>query len=170
MSVWSFVSVTESIAFLTTSTVEWCSEKGGEYEKDVRWIWKRWKMRRWMERMKWRKSRNWRGGEKEGDLVCYGSWGKGIRTRKRKWRGCGERSGMVDLSELSFTVLWRADFSLRDLQEGIEHLTQPSIQTSRSTRSSSAITLLRPSVTSSLKFADRSIAIAVPPLWNKLQL
>src|SRR6218665_1889629 len=30
------------------------------------------------------------------------------------------------------------------------------------------ITLLRPSVTSSLKFADRSIAIAVPSLWNKL--
>src|SRR6218665_1118648 len=37
-----------------------------------------------------------------------------------------------------------------------------------STRSSSALTLLRPSVTSSLKFSDRSIAIAVPPLWNKL--
>src|SRR6218665_2712631 len=37
-----------------------------------------------------------------------------------------------------------------------------------STLSSSALTLLRPSVTSSLKFADRSIAIAVPPLWNKL--
>src|SRR6218665_1827810 len=28
--------------------------------------------------------------------------------------------------------------------------------------------ILRPSVTSSLKFADHSIAIAVPPLWNKL--
>ena len=42
------------------------------------------------------------------------------------------------------------------------------IQPSRSTRSSSAQTLLHPSVTSSLKFADRSIAIAVPPLWNKL--
>src|SRR6218665_226890 len=43
------------------------------------------------------------------------------------------------------------------------------IQPSRSTRSSSTLTLLRPSVTSSHKFADRSIAIAVPPLWNKLQ-
>src|SRR6218665_880702 len=42
------------------------------------------------------------------------------------------------------------------------------IQPSRSTRSSSALTVLRPSVTSSLKFADRSIAIAVPPIWNKL--
>src|SRR6218665_549501 len=42
------------------------------------------------------------------------------------------------------------------------------IQPPRSTRSSSALTLLRPSVTSSLKFADRSIAIAGPPLWNKL--
>jgi hypothetical protein len=42
------------------------------------------------------------------------------------------------------------------------------IQPQRSTRSSSALTLLRPSVTSSLKFSNRSIAIAVPPLWNKL--
>jgi len=42
------------------------------------------------------------------------------------------------------------------------------IKTALSTRSSSALTLLRPSVTSSLKFADRSIAIAVPPLWKKL--
>ena len=32
----------------------------------------------------------------------------------------------------------------------------------------SQCSLFRPSVTSSLKFADRSIAIAVPPLWNKL--
>src|SRR6218665_495237 len=42
------------------------------------------------------------------------------------------------------------------------------IQPPRSTRSSSALTLLRPSVTSSLTFSDRSIAIAGPPLWNKL--
>src|SRR6218665_2678755 len=41
------------------------------------------------------------------------------------------------------------------------------IQSPRSTRCSSTLTLLRPSVTSSLKFADRSIAIAVPPIWNK---
>src|SRR6218665_1515323 len=38
----------------------------------------------------------------------------------------------------------------------------------RSTRSSSILTLLRPSVTSSLKFSNRSIAVAVPPFWNKL--
>src|SRR6218665_3388003 len=42
------------------------------------------------------------------------------------------------------------------------------IQPSRSTRSSSTLTLLRPSVTSSLKFSNRSIAVAVPPPWNKL--
>src|SRR6218665_1210988 len=38
------------------------------------------------------------------------------------------------------------------------------IQPPRSTRSSSTLTLLRPSVTSSLKFSNRSIAVAVPPL------
>src|SRR6218665_3247199 len=43
-------------------------------------------------------------------------------------------------------------------------------QLSRSTRSSSALTLLRHSVTSPLKVADRSIAIAVTPLWNKVPL
>src|SRR5678816_2808539 len=42
------------------------------------------------------------------------------------------------------------------------------IQPLRPTHSSYSLTLLRPSVTSSLKFSDRSIAIAVPPLWNKL--
>src|SRR6218665_875558 len=42
------------------------------------------------------------------------------------------------------------------------------IQPPRSTRSSSTLTLLRPSVTLSLKFSNRSIAVAVPPLWNKL--
>ena len=42
------------------------------------------------------------------------------------------------------------------------------IQPPRSTRSSSTLTLLRPSVTSSLKFSNRSIALAVSPLWNKL--
>src|SRR6218665_4064937 len=40
------------------------------------------------------------------------------------------------------------------------------IQPPRSTRSSSTLTLLRLSVTSSLKFSNRSIA--VPPLWNEL--
>src|SRR6218665_2862520 len=33
---------------------------------------------------------------------------------------------------------------------------------------SSTLTLLPPSVPSSLKFSNRSIAVAVPPLWNKL--
>src|SRR6218665_1996592 len=42
------------------------------------------------------------------------------------------------------------------------------IQPPRSTRSSSTLTLLRPSVDSSLNFSNRSIAVAVPPLWNKL--
>src|SRR6218665_2709539 len=42
------------------------------------------------------------------------------------------------------------------------------IQPPRSTRSSSTLTLLRPSVTSTLKLSNRSIAVAAPPLWNKL--
>src|SRR6218665_3703904 len=42
------------------------------------------------------------------------------------------------------------------------------IQRLRSTRSSTTLTLLRRSVTSSLKFSNRSIALALPPLWNKL--
>src|SRR6218665_1885880 len=42
---------------------------------------------------------------------------------------------------------------------------QFTIQPSRSTRS---LTLIRPSVTSSLTFYNLYIAIAVPPLWNKL--
>src|SRR6218665_543071 len=41
------------------------------------------------------------------------------------------------------------------------------IQPPRSTCSSSDLTLLRSSVTSSLKFADRSISKTAPPLWNK---
>ena len=41
------------------------------------------------------------------------------------------------------------------------------IQPPHSTRSSSTLTL-RPSVTSSLKFSNHFIAVAVPPLWNKL--
>src|SRR6218665_2055485 len=45
---------------------------------------------------------------------------------------------------------------------------QFTMQPPRSTRSSSTVTLLRPSVTSSLKFSNRSIAVAVPPLLNKL--
>src|SRR6218665_3333147 len=42
------------------------------------------------------------------------------------------------------------------------------IQPPRSTRSSSTLTLLRLSITSSLKFSNRSITIAVPPLLIKL--
>src|SRR6218665_952298 len=55
------------------------------------------------------------------------------------------------------------------LDDTVPHLHQLfTIQPSRSTRCSSALTLLHPSVISSLKFDDRSRAIAVPPLWNKL--
>src|SRR6218665_1806851 len=42
------------------------------------------------------------------------------------------------------------------------------IKPPRSTRSTSILTLLRPSVTSSLNFSYPSIALAVPPLWSKL--
>src|SRR6218665_1645221 len=38
----------------------------------------------------------------------------------------------------------------------------------RSPRPSPTLTLLRPSVPSSLKFPNRPIAVAPPPLWNKL--
>src|SRR6218665_3193740 len=53
------------------------------------------------------------------------------------------------------------------------HNPPPYVNCSRSNhlfsiRSSSTLKLLRPSVTSSLKFSNRSIAVAVPPLWNKL--
>src|SRR6218665_2405479 len=43
------------------------------------------------------------------------------------------------------------------------------IQPPRSTRSLSTLPLPRPSVTSSLIFSNRSIAIAVPPLWKPLR-
>src|SRR6218665_2322471 len=69
----------------------------------------------------------------------------------------------------------RIEYKAISLTYNILQSSQPSylhqlftIQSARSTRSSSALTLLRPSVTSSLKFSDLSIAIAVPPLWNKL--
>src|SRR6218665_4201022 len=38
----------------------------------------------------------------------------------------------------------------------------------RKCRASSTLTLLRPSVPLSLKFSNPSIAVAAPPLWNKL--
>src|SRR6218665_135262 len=57
------------------------------------------------------------------------------------------------------------------------HCSQPSylrqlftIQPLRSTRSSSTLTLLRPSVTSSIKFSNCSIAIAFPLFGKKLPL
>ena len=42
------------------------------------------------------------------------------------------------------------------------------VQPSRSTRSSALVTLLQPSVDSSLKITDRSYRYAAPYLWNKL--
>src|SRR6218665_879992 len=62
---------------------------------------------------------------------------------------------------------WKCPFySLRPQLSYLRHLF--TIQPPRSTRSSSTLTQLRPSVTSSLKFFNRSIAVAVPPLSKKL--
>src|SRR6218665_2713223 len=59
--------------------------------------------------------------------------------------------------------------TLQSSQPSYLHVRQLfTIQPPRPTRSYSALTPLRPSVTSSLKSADRSIVIAAPPLWNKL--
>ena len=69
----------------------------------------------------------------------------------------------------------RIEYKVISLTYNMLQSSQPSylrqlftIQPPRSTRPSSNLTLLRPSVTSSLKFYNRSIAVAVPPLWNKL--
>ena len=43
-----------------------------------------------------------------------------------------------------------------------------SLQTPRSTRSSSLVTLSRPPVTSRLKIVDRSFSSFLPQLWNNL--
>src|SRR6218665_3063678 len=79
--------------------------------------------------------------------------------KKLHWLKMPERIEYKAISLTYNTLQSSQPFYLRQL-----FTTQPS----RSTRSSSALTLLRPSVTLSLKFADRSIAIAVPPRWNKL--
>jgi hypothetical protein len=44
------------------------------------------------------------------------------------------------------------------------------IQETRSTRSSSGLTLSRPSITSHLKFSERAISYTAPRLWNDLPL
>jgi len=65
----------------------------------------------------------------------------------------------------------RIEYKIISLTYNTLQTSQPSylrqlftIQPLRPTRSSSSLTLLRPSVTSSLKCSNRSIAIAVPPL------
>src|ERR1043165_5066531 len=69
----------------------------------------------------------------------------------------------------------RIEYKVLSLTYNTLQTSQPSylhqlftIQPLRPTRSSSSLTLLRPSVISSLKFSNRSIAIAVPPFWKKL--
>ena len=69
----------------------------------------------------------------------------------------------------------RIEYKVISLTHNTLQSSQPSylrqlftIQPPRSTRSSSTLRLLRPSITLSLKFSNRSIAVAVPPLWNKL--
>src|SRR6218665_1815059 len=69
----------------------------------------------------------------------------------------------------------RIEYKVISLTYNTRQSSQPSylrqlftIQLPRSTLSSSTLTLLLPSVTSSLKFSNRSIAVAVPPLLNKL--
>src|SRR6218665_3980867 len=69
----------------------------------------------------------------------------------------------------------RIEYKVISLTYNTPQSSQPSylrqlftIQPPRSTRSSSPLTLPRPPVTSSLKFSNRSIDVAVPPLWNKL--
>src|SRR6218665_1527306 len=70
--------------------------------------------------------------------------------------------GIAPVNKLvSLTWLLWALRSFRSFTLHLHYINQLfTIQPPRSTRSSSAVTLLRPSVTSSLKFADRSIAIA----------
>src|SRR6218665_87612 len=75
----------------------------------------------------------------------------------------------------SLEAFYRIEYKVISLTYNTLQSSQPSylrqlftIQPPRSTRSSSTLTLLRPSVTSSLKFSNRSTAVAVPPLWNQL--
>src|SRR6218665_2631221 len=71
--------------------------------------------------------------------------------------------------QIEYKVISLTYNTLQSSQPSYLHVLQLfTIQPPRSTRSSSTLTLLRPFVTSSLKFSNRSIAVAVPPLWNKL--
>ena len=64
---------------------------------------------------------------------------------------------------------WQTDVAQQNSQNWFGVLSNyHSYQPLRPNRSSSTLTLLRPSVTSSLRFANHSIAITVQPLWNKL--
>src|SRR6218665_3553831 len=99
-----------------------------------------------------RGDRGWRKGETGGGSGRAG-WLNGEKLAKVS--GLGGLEGVVGYNTLQSSQ----SSYLRQLL---------TLQPPRSTRSSSTLTLLRPSVTSSLKFSNRSIAVAVPPLWNKL--
>ena len=69
----------------------------------------------------------------------------------------------------------RIEYKLLSLTYKVLTTTQPSylhnlitVQPPRSTRSSSSVTLARPSTSSSLRMIDRSFQYASPRLWNQL--
>ena len=69
----------------------------------------------------------------------------------------------------------RIEYKLLSLTYKVLTTTQPSylynlisVQPPRSTRSSSLVTLARPSTSSSLRITDRSFQYASPRLWNQL--
>ena len=69
----------------------------------------------------------------------------------------------------------RSEYKLLSLTYKVLTTTQPSylhnlikVQPPRSTRSSSLVTLARPSTSSSLRITDRSFQYASPRLWNQL--
>ena len=70
----------------------------------------------------------------------------------------------------------RIEYTLLSLTYKVLTTTQPSylhnlitVQSPRSTRSSSLVTLARPSTSSSLRITDRSFQYASPRLWNQLR-
>ena len=80
--------------------------------------------------------------------------------KKLHWLKIPER---IECKVVSLTYKHTSILPTLILTSVVHHPKKP-----HSTRSSSTLTLLCPSVTSSLKFSNRSIAVAVPPLWNKL--
>jgi len=73
------------------------------------------------------------------------------------------------------TITERTEYKLLSLTYKVLTTTQPSylhnfitVQPPRSTRSSSLVTLARPSTSSSLWITDRSFQYASPRLWNRL--